>query len=305
MLSSLLYRGLQGLGVTALARRVRAGGVILCYHNVVPPDTPGGAPGVHMPLDRFRAQMRWLAAHYDVVPVSALVDRLARGQSIRGTACVTFDDAYAGVFTHAWPVLRELRLTATVFVIAGAPAGGRRFWWDHPAAVRASTAGHSRPWLTELRGDEDAILASLSADASAPPAAPAAHLPAPWDVIATAARTGMEVGVHSATHRALPILADGDLNGEIEQSREVVARNTGTAPSVFAYPYGLWDPRVRSRVERAGYRAALTLDYGLVAARSDVWALPRVNVPSGMSEPAFQAWAAGLNLRHAPRGRRP
>lgn len=298
MITPLVYQGLDLSGLTACARAVRNAGVVLCYHNIVSAtDAPSrGAPGVHMPLDRFSRQMRWLVAHYDVVPLTAFLDRVSSGASVRRTATVTFDDAYAGVFEHALPLLHELGITPTVFVIAGAPGRSRPFWWDHPA-VQHALAERRQYWLTALCGDGEAILRSLPGTQNGDPDTSAAYLPAPWRVIAQAARAGVEIGVHSATHRALPTLQDRDLVEEIEQSRTVIARETGTAPTCFAFPYGVWDERVRSRVHEAGYRAALTLDYGLVGPGADAWTIPRVNVPAGTSDPAYRAWIAGLSLR--------
>jgi len=86
------------------------------------------------------------------------------------------------------------------------------------------------------------------------------------------------------------------------ESRDVIRRRTGVTPEFFAYPYGLWNDRVRDAVRSAGYRAALTLDGGLSPATADPWALPRLNVPAGIEEAAFRAWTAGLSLRrgHGP-----
>src|SRR2546426_176600 len=122
MLRSAYYAGLGALGLPALMRRFRAAGVVLCYHNVCSTGAAAraGEPAVHLPVDRFAAQARWLARHYDVVPLRELVGRLEAGRSLRGLAAVTFDDAYAGVFTHAWPLLLELGLPATVFVVGDA-----------------------------------------------------------------------------------------------------------------------------------------------------------------------------------------
>ena len=53
---------------------------------------------------------------------------------------------------------------------------------------------------------------------------------------------------------------------------------------------------MRRAVQAAGYRGACTLDYGLVVAGADLWALPRVNIPSGIDAAAFEAWTAGVSL---------
>src|SRR5439155_1581627 len=115
----------------------------------------------------------------------------------------------------------------------------------------------------------------------------------------------LAVGAHSVSHRTLTRLDDAELEREIVASRLAIRARTGAAPEFFAYPYGIWDARVRDAVRAAGYRGAVTLDYGLVAAGADPWALPRVNVPASISLATFQAWAAGLSPQRSRAGRRP
>ncbi len=76
--AALYYGSLRGFGLTALERRFRDAGLILCYHNVVPAADAGiGDPGLHLPCERFKEQMRWLRDHYQVVSLREFVDRLA------------------------------------------------------------------------------------------------------------------------------------------------------------------------------------------------------------------------------------
>ena len=254
------YGGLRALGVTALRRRALDAGLILCYHNVVAPgDDRRGGGGLHLAVDRFERQMRWLAAHYHLVSLSEFHDRLTARTSLRSVAAVTFDDGYAGVFTYALPMLDALGIPATVFVVAHAVGRSAAFPWD----------------------GEDGL--------------PASHRPADWATIKAGLGDRFEVGVHSATHASLPTLTEAQLEEEVVASRRAMHRATGVWPEFFAYPFGHWDPRVRARVLAAGYRAALTLDFGLNGAAADSWALRRVNVPAGISDAAFESWAAGLH----------
>ena len=287
------YRSLRALGITAMKRR-RDAGSILCYHNVVRGDDGGvGDPGLHVSRERFETQMRWVAAHYTVVSLREFVDRLSAGTSLRSVAAITFDDGYAGVFDHAVPILRTLGLPATVFLVAEAVGRSAGFWWDQAEIVESATPGRRNTWLTELRGDDDAILRRAA------PAArrhlPASHRPADWSTIRASLGRGIDIGVHSATHRSLPTLTDEELEDEVVASRAIVQRATGIVPEFFAYPYGLWDSRVRALVRAAGYRAGVTLDSGLNGAFADPWALRRINVPAGISDAAFEAWTAGLH----------
>src|SRR5690349_445747 len=121
MLGDLYYGTLRGLGITTLARHLRHGALVLCYHNVVAHaggKPPSGDPGLHLPLDRFTPQVHWLKDHYSVISLRELVARLETGRSVRGLAAITFDDGYAGALTIAWPLLRTLGLPATMFIVA-------------------------------------------------------------------------------------------------------------------------------------------------------------------------------------------
>ncbi|HVT38520.1 MAG TPA: polysaccharide deacetylase family protein [Gemmatimonadaceae bacterium] len=292
MLSHLYFSALRVTGVTALARRVRRGGVILCYHNVVAAPDRGGDPGAHMPVADFARQLAWLLDHHDVIPLGEFVRRVGDGASLRRTLALTFDDAYAGVFEHAWPLLRNKRVPATVFIPTDFIAGDEGFWWDHPAIVRIATPARRARWIGDLRGDGPVILREegvLGPSGLAP-----SQRPATWETIRVAAAEGLSLGAHSATHRNLTRLSDAELHRETIESRDVIASHTGMRAESFAYPYGIWNQRTRDIVSQAGFSTAVALDNGLSAAGTDVMALRRVNIPASIPAAAFQGWLAGL-----------
>jgi peptidoglycan/xylan/chitin deacetylase (PgdA/CDA1 family) len=292
------YSGLRALGVTALSRRLHGSGLILCYHNVVARrEECVGDPGLHMPLACFERQMRWLTDHYEVVSLSEFTDRLTSGESLRSVAAVTFDDGYTGVFEYGVPILEALRMPATVFLVAERVGRSAGFWWDQPEIIKDATPRRRDTWLKELRGDDAAIKSENRCAAEAN--LPASHRPAGWALIRARVSGGrIDLGAHSATHRSLPTLTDEELHYEIAVTRANLQRVTGLCPEFFSYPYGEWDPRVRTVVQCSGYRAAVTLDCGLNSSIADPWALRRINIPAGISAPAFQAWTAGLQPRH-------
>jgi peptidoglycan/xylan/chitin deacetylase (PgdA/CDA1 family) len=91
-----------------------------------------------------------------------------------------------------------------------------------------------------------------------------------------------------------------ELQAEIVDSREALARHTGVTADVFAYPYGLWDARVRNVVQASGYAMGLTLNPRLVGPGVDPWALHIVNIPSRLTDTAFQAWTACWSPHRMP-----
>jgi peptidoglycan/xylan/chitin deacetylase (PgdA/CDA1 family) len=190
-----------------------------------------------------------------VVGLREFTERLTNGRRLRSVAAVTFDDGYTGVFEHAVPILNALRVPATVFIVAEAVGSPSPFPWDAGAAHRA----------------------------------------ADWDQIRAATGSGIEIGVHSATHRSLPDLTGAELAREVIESRTIIHDATGVRPEYFAYPFGHWNARVRDAVQWAGYAGGLTLDFGLNRRSEDRWALRRINVPAGISDAAFEAWASGCH----------
>jgi peptidoglycan/xylan/chitin deacetylase (PgdA/CDA1 family) len=290
--SSWLYRLLDASRLPALWRK-RDTGLILCYHNVVP-DTWSGAgdASLHMPVRRFQHQMQWLQSHYRCVPLTEMLDRLRRGDRLKRLAAVTFDDAYQGVFELALPVLRDLMVPSTVFVVGCAGDRSEPFWWDR---VGEASAAQRATWLTEYAGDGARIRAHT--EGATGPRDPRIPLPASWDMIRAELGPNVELGAHSMTHRSLPHLDDRDLLDEVGRSRGLIAERTGLVPDAFSYPYGLWNARVRSAVQAAGYKGAVTVDSGLVDRGSDLWALRRINVPATIPLEAFKAWTVGLSPR--------
>jgi len=299
VIGALFYGALHRVGITTLARHLRQGALILCYHNVVPRGAPSfGDPGLHLPLDRFADQISWLKDHYTVIPLRELVFRLERGRAVHGCAALTFDDAYTGAVTLAVPLLRKMGLPVTMFVVAEAPGQRGAFWWDHPAITAVDSAAARRRRLLTLAGDRAKIIGESDQVLEAP-ATPETHLAADWTLLGGAAQSGIDLGAHTLTHRTLTRLADDDLRRELEAARDIIADRAGVRPDAFSYPYGIWDARVRDAVQRAGYHSAVTLEFGLNTPGIDPWALRRINVPASISRAAFAAWTAGVRPRRA------
>lgn len=160
-------------------------------------------------------------------------------------AVLTFDDGYRSVVTRAAPVLRELGVPATLFVVT-----------DHVGTAKPMRWPGIEEWLG---GEHEEELAGVS-----------------WAELEELAAAGWELGSHTCTHRPLPDLDDDELERELGRSRAVVEERLGRACDVLAYPYGAHDARVLAAARAAGYRAAATFPphYRL----GDPLAVPRVGV---------------------------
>ncbi len=296
MSARLAYRLARISGVTALARAWRPGAVVLCYHNVVDGPVAVPDPGLHLPVDEFRWQLRWLLRHFRVVSLDELHARATRGEVLRGLAAITFDDAYEGTLAHALPVLQEAGVPSTVFVPTGAPSGALDFWWDRAGAAAAADATVRARWIETYAGDASRIAPELAA----PVALPAQCRPASWARLRAARGPLLTYGAHTVMHRTLPRLDDAELGAELREAAAALRAEVDEAARWLASPYGRWDARVAAAARAAGYVGGWTLGARDVTPGTDWSAAPRVNIPAGLPPEVFESWVSGLaHLRAA------
>src|SRR5579885_416554 len=102
----------ERIALAAVARRrVAPGGRLLCYHSV---GTPAWGVNDVSPR-RFAEQIQWLLrAGYRIIPA----ERIARGSGGPRDVAITFDDNLASVAHNAAPLLADLGLPWTLFVVS-------------------------------------------------------------------------------------------------------------------------------------------------------------------------------------------
>lgn len=181
-----------------------------------------------------------------------------------------FDDGFASVKTHAWPVLQDLGFTATVFVVSEW-VGRTNDWPGQPASVPRA------PLMT-------------------------------WDDLGMLGAAGWTLGGHTANHPRLGQLEPHRRHEEIGRGFEAVQRLGGQASRVFAYPYGAVDPVSIVALKRyadVSYGTRL----GLVTAVSPTVDAPRMDahyLGNGSVAPHLQRWPvrASMSVRQAGRALR-
>ena len=170
---------------------------ILTYHSL---DLSGSV--ISISPQTFRAQMNFLVENR--VPVVPL-DSIAK---ISTGVALTFDDGFRNFFEHAFPVLLEHRLPATVFVVSDY-CGSKNTWPSQPT--------NQIPML-ELMD---------------------------WAGLREIVRYGIELGAHTATHPRLTSLPEGQINEEMLRCRSEIEQQTGVRVRSLAYPYGNANATVR------------------------------------------------------------
>lgn len=92
---------------------------ILMYHNISSVEQQDDVLSISKKV--FREQMEYISKHnYKVISLKELAEMLQKGINIPSNYVVlTFDDGYGNFYNHAYPILKENKFKATVFVIIG------------------------------------------------------------------------------------------------------------------------------------------------------------------------------------------
>ncbi len=91
---------------------------ILMYHSI---DDHGSKLKLSVPVKELRAQMKYLRdKKYDIVSSAQLAEMIKSGEKIpHNIVAVTLDDGYMDNYVNAFPIFKEYKIPATIFVISG------------------------------------------------------------------------------------------------------------------------------------------------------------------------------------------
>ena len=105
---------------------------ILTYHSLGElSDNPLISGKIHnISQNLFFEHLNFLKKNYVIVSVDEILHQIKNGKSINGSCAITFDDGYLSNLDQAIPVLDNLQVPATFFIVPGVVESGR-FWRDN------------------------------------------------------------------------------------------------------------------------------------------------------------------------------
>ena len=107
---------------------VRRGAIILLYHRVA--ELPSDPQSLAVTPEHFEKQLQFLRRRAKLISLGQLAHDLHDGRVQDGSVVITFDDGYADNALQAAPILRRLRVPATMFVTTAYTGLSREFFWD-------------------------------------------------------------------------------------------------------------------------------------------------------------------------------
>lgn len=251
----------NSIGFPQIRRSIRRTVQVLAYHRVNDYQDPF-FPAVTTSV--FGKLMHYVATNYNVLPLQEAVERIQRNDVPDDALVVTFDDGYRDNYVHAFPILRDLAIPATVFLATDAIESQMVLW--HDRVFHAFRESRCSALLNFGPEQKSYSLSGLGAKLSAQRAVlqflwslndrdrghwlnqlmeqleivedAYPHEMLTWDEIRTMHQNGMTFGSHTASHPILSRLSPAQIRKEVSESKRVIENNLKVPVTTFAYPVG-------------------------------------------------------------------
>ncbi len=203
-----------------------ASAIAICYHNI---EDNSKMKALTISVAEFEREMKAIKDNgFTVIPLQDFLAWRRGEKSIPTKSCIiTIDDGWVSGYTNAWPILKKYGYPFTLFIyINYVGTGGKSLSWDQ---------------LEELRDAGVDIQCHTYSHSNL-------H--------------GKGVNLAKGVPQEIATMGyEGWLKKEIIDSRHVLEEHLGIKVNALAYPYGIYNSKVREVVKTAGYDAAFTV-YG-------------------------------------------
>jgi peptidoglycan/xylan/chitin deacetylase (PgdA/CDA1 family) len=284
------------------------------YHRVIPSiheEKIFIQPGMYVSVDTFRRQVAFFKKKFRVCPLLELVEKLETGQKVNGCCAITFDDGWKDNFDYAFPVLKEFKVPATVFLATGYIGTTNKFWPEELSFFLTQSkllcsAGRSyavkrffneifhyekknnylnnaietlKNWPPDEREEVFKYFRSSMKNSFSE------RLLMNWNEANEMHSTGLiNFGSHTSNHVILDQVSQHEAEHEINQSCKDLESHLGIQPELFAYPNGNFNSAIKNILKRNGFKGAVTTTKGWLENNSDLFAIPRIGIHEDISK---------------------
>ena len=281
---------------------------VLGLHRVLNKDehAQANSPGaIILTEETFKKLLEHLSQAYCVVSLEDFLRRrFDQGSWSRPLCLITFDDGWKDNYTTAFPLLKNFRIPATVFLATGFIGHRSPVWVERlmrafknepdRERIMAEIGGEVQrqrhgcemedivEYLKHMSGDNRRqILKRVIPTGEAIPGPESGDDLLSWDQVMEMQCHGIEFGSHTVTHPLLIYEDDASVKRELQVSLETLQEKLHRQIRGFAYPNGNWDERVRRWVQEIGYECAFTTQPGWHRRGQDPYTVKRIMLHEG------------------------
>lgn len=281
--------------------------VVLLLHRVLPVRDTMWDP---MDPQLFEQVLQYVQRNFHALPLNELLFDRPR-YSAKPLAAITFDDGYRDFIDYSIPLLKKYQLPASMFVTTDCIDQNLPTWtyvldyyFENTSVKSLSSSFDNSKFPQSLKAtrwnaaaERIAFGKKIKQYLKWVPAAVRKKAIAEilasfndielkggmmmnWEEVKQIHAAGYEVGPHSVSHPTLATIEDdAELNYELQHAGGRLKEKTGIDSTVFSYPCGSYDERVKTQTKAAGYAAGLAVDRQLYQPdKDDLFAVPRIEL---------------------------
>ena len=203
---------------------------ILTYHNF----TDKVSDGANISPQRFREHLLFLKQNgYTTITQEQLINYLnGNGTLPKKPVMITIDDGYLSTYTHAYPILREFNMKATVFVITGMVGG------------KSGSLEHFN-WEQAREMENSGVI----------------------DIQSHTHQSHYKFNGKAALSHKLPNETNqmyyNRIYNDLYTAKDLIEQHLNKTVTAIAYPYGSWNETVKQVAEMIGYSSIYLYDEGI------------------------------------------
>jgi peptidoglycan/xylan/chitin deacetylase (PgdA/CDA1 family) len=204
--------------------------------------------------DEFKEQLKYLKDHgYTTITTSDLHSfKEGMLKLPEKPILITMDDGYLSNYELAYPILKELEMKATIFIVTK-EVGNSSLYNPHFSWEQAKEM-------------EDSGFVDIESHTHS------SHY-----------KAGNLAPLSSPIHGETQMQYENRIKKDLIESRELIKKHLGKTSYALAYPYGSYSPTTLKMANEAGFKVAFTIKEGLVFKTSPQFELNRFNIEHGVT----------------------
>ena len=278
--------------------------VALMYHGTAD-DSWISSKGDWLQVKRseFKKQMEYVKKNFKVIPLFDLMKEIKIPQK-KPLLIITMDDGYANNYSVAYPILKDLEIPATIFIVTDTIDKDHIFWWDklytllspdcyrgkinevilffkknvHPSHIdKVVDAYLEEIEITSIPEDRVDMYRTLRSD----------------EIEQMSKDSLISFGSHTDKHEILINLTQEELDTTLRNSLEKILNLKNGIPWI-CFPNGWFNDLVINRTIVAGYHGSTIVDGRLCSKMTDPFKISRIGIGNVVNLSKFKYIVSGI-----------